>query len=77
MGEGVVRELGMDMHTLFSLKWITWITDKDLLCSTGDSAQCSVPVWMERSTGGSGHTHMYGGVPLLSTRSYHSVVNWL
>ena len=74
MGEGVVREFGMDMYTLLYLKWIT---NKDLLCSTGDSAQCSVPVWMERSTGGNGHTHMYGGVPLLSTRNYHSVVNWL
>ena len=62
----------MDMYTLLYLKWIT---NKDLLCSTGDSAQCSVPVWMERSIGENGY--MYGGVSLLSTRNYHSVVNWL
>ena len=39
MGEGIVREFGMDMYTLLYLKWIT---NKDLLYSTGNSAQCSV-----------------------------------
>ena len=38
-GEGMVRESGMDMYTQFYLKWIT---NKDLLYSTGNSAQCSV-----------------------------------
>ena len=32
--EGIVRELGVDMHTLLYLKWIT---NKDLLYSTGNS----------------------------------------
>ena len=36
-GEGIVREFGMDMYTLLYLKWIT---NKDLLYSTGNSAQC-------------------------------------
>ena len=36
-GKGTVRESGMDMHTLLYLKWIT---NKDLLCSTGNSAEC-------------------------------------
>ena len=35
-GEGIVRELGMDMYTLLCLKWII---DKDLQYSTGNSAQ--------------------------------------
>ena len=35
-GEGIVREFGMDMHTLLYLKWII---NKDLLYSTGNSAQ--------------------------------------
>ena len=35
-GEGIVRELGMDMYTLLYLKWII---NKDLLYSTGNSAQ--------------------------------------
>ena len=38
-GEGIVREFGMIMHTLLYLKWIT---NKDLLYSTGNSAQCYV-----------------------------------
>jgi len=36
-GEGIVREFGMDMYTALCLKWIT---NRDLLCSTGNSAQC-------------------------------------
>ena len=38
-GEGIVRESGMDMDTLL---YLTWRTSKDLLDSTGDSAQSSV-----------------------------------
>ena len=34
--EGIVREFGMDRYTLLYLKWIT---NKDLLYSTGNSAQ--------------------------------------
>ena len=39
MGEGIVRESGMDMDVLL---YLTWRTSKDLLSSTGDSAQSSV-----------------------------------
>ena len=42
-GEGTVRELGTDMYTLLYLKWIT---SKDLLYSTENSAQCHVIAWM-------------------------------
>ena len=35
-GEGIVREFGIDMYTLLYFKWIT---DKDLLYSTRNSAQ--------------------------------------
>ena len=42
-GEGIVREFGMDMYTLLYFKWIT---SKDLLNSTGNSAQCYVAAWM-------------------------------
>ena len=41
--EGTVRELGMDMCAWLFLKCIT---NKDLLPSTGNSAQCYVPAWM-------------------------------
>ena len=43
-GEGIVRESGMDMDTLLCF---TWRTSKDLLDSTGNSAQCHVAAWME------------------------------
>ena len=33
----------MDMYTLLYFKWIT---TKDLLCSTGNSAQCCVAPWV-------------------------------
>ena len=49
MGEGIVREFGMDMYTLLYLKWIT---NKVLLYSTGKSVQCYVAVWMGREFGG-------------------------
>ena len=48
-GEGVVREFGMDMHTLLYLKRIT---NKEVLYSTGNSAQCYVAAWMGRDFGG-------------------------
>ena len=34
--EGIIRECGIDMYTLLYLKWIT---NKDLLYNTGNSAQ--------------------------------------
>ena len=36
LGEGIVKEFGIDMHTLPYLKWIT---NKDLLCRIENSAQ--------------------------------------
>ena len=45
----MVREFGMDMYTLLYLKWIT---NKDVLYSTGNSAQCYVAAWMGREFGG-------------------------
>ena len=41
--EGIAREFAMDMYTLLYLKWIT---NKDLLYSTGNSAQGYVAAWM-------------------------------
>ena len=38
-GEGIVRDFGKVMYTLLYLKWLT---NKDLLYSTGNSAQCYV-----------------------------------
>ena len=40
---GIDREFGMDMYTLLYLKWIT---NRDLVHSTGNSAQRYVTAWM-------------------------------
>ena len=43
VGERIVREFQIDMNTLLYSKWIT---NKNLLYSTGNSAQCYVATWM-------------------------------
>ena len=48
-GEEIVREFGMDIYTLLYLKWIT---NKDLLYSTQNCAQCYVAAWMGGEFGG-------------------------
>ena len=56
-GKGIVKEFGMDMHTLLYLKWIT---NKDLLYSAWDSAQHGV--WQpgrEGSLGENDYMYMY------------------
>ena len=49
LGEMIVREFGMDMYMTLYLKWIT---NKVLLYSTGNSAQCHVAAWMGGEFGG-------------------------
>lgn len=41
--EGIVREFGIDIYTLLYFKCIT---NKDLLYSTWNSAQCYMAAWM-------------------------------
>ena len=55
MGEGIAREFGMDMDTLLCL---TWRTSKELLDSTGSSAQCRVAAGMEGSFGENAYMYM-------------------
>ena len=45
----IVKDFGNVMYTPLYLKWIA---NKDLLYSTWNSAQCSVPSWMEVGFGG-------------------------
>ena len=56
-GEGIVTEFGVDVYTVLYLKWIT---NKDLLYSTGNSAQCYVAAWMGGGLGENGYVYMYG-----------------
>jgi len=48
-GEGIVRALRVDVYTLLYLKWIT---NKDLLYSTRKSVQCYISAWMGGEFGG-------------------------
>ena len=55
--QGIVRKFGMDMYTLLCLKWVT---NKDLLYSTGKSAPCYVAVWVGRELGENGRMYLPG-----------------
>ena len=43
MGQGIDREFGMVVYTQLYLKWIT---NKDRLYSTWNSARCYAAAWM-------------------------------
>jgi len=47
-GEMIVKDFGKVMYTLLYLKWIT---NKSLLYSSWNSAQCYVPAWMGKGFG--------------------------
>ena len=47
--EGIVRKFGINLYRLLYFKWIT---NKDLLYSTGNAAQCYVAAWMGGEFGG-------------------------
>ena len=68
MAVGIVRELRMDMYTLLYLKWIT---NKDLLTLLNIMWQ---PGW-QGSLEENGYMYMYGWVPFLFTWNYHNIVN--
>ena len=44
-----VREFGINIYTP---QYFKWITNKDLLWSTGDSAPCDAAAWMGGEFGG-------------------------
>ena len=56
MGDGTVRDFGKVMYTLLYLKWIT---NKGLLYSTWNSAQCYVPACMGRGSWKNGYMYKY------------------
>ena len=58
MGEGTVRECGMDMDTLL---YLTWRTSKDLRSSTGKFGQYSViTLWFPGGRMGEGTVREFG-----------------
>ena len=73
-GEGIVKDYGKVMYTLLYLKRIT---NKDLLYSTWNSAQCYVAAWVGGDLGENGYLYIYGWVPSLFTWYHHNVFHQL
>ena len=55
--EGLVRVFGMVIYTLLYLKWVT---NKDLLYSTRNSTECHATAWMEGEFGENEYMCLYG-----------------
>ena len=55
-GEEIVKDFGKIVYTLLYLKWIA---NKNLLYSTWNSAQCYVPAWVGGRFGENGYMFMY------------------
>ena len=59
MGERDLREFGVSMY-LLTLLYLKWVTNKNLLYSTGNFAQCYVAAWIEGEFGGEWiHVHVW------------------
>ena len=71
MGKGQLESLELACTLLY----LKWITNKDLLYSTGNSAQCYVATWMGGGVGGE-WIHMCVGLSPFSW-NYYDIVNWL
>ena len=62
---------------MYTLLYLKWITNKDLLYSTANSAQCYVAAWMGGEFGGE-WIHAYVWLsPFVVYLNYHNIVNWL
>ena len=68
MGEGIVRELGMDMSTLLYLKWTP---NKDLQTQGTLRSVRWQPGWEEFGEGIRGYVWLS---PSLFTQNYHNLV---
>ena len=55
--QGLVKDFRRVKYILLSLRWIT---NKDLLYSTWNSAQAYVPAWMGGGLAENGYMYMYG-----------------
>ena len=69
----IARQFEKVMYTLLYPKWVT---NKDLLYSTWNSAQCYVAAWME-SFFLKEWRYIYHGFTLLYSRKQHNIVNRL
>lgn len=68
-GDGVLPAFGMDTSTLL---YSRWMTNKDLQCSSGNSAQSYVAAWKGGGLVETGCVYLYA-----SACNYYNLVNWL
>ena len=81
LGKEIVREFGMDMYIIHIdghiLLYLKWITNKDLLYSTGNSAQCYLATWMGEQFRRE-WIHVYVRLsPFAKHLNHHNIINWL
>ena len=63
---------------MYTLLYLKWITNKDLLYGTLNSTQyCQSGLPGRGALGKNGYTYVCGWVPLLFTWNYHNIVNQL
>ena len=73
----LILVIGLKLVEISFLLCLKWITNKHLLYSTWNSAQCYVPDWIWGVPGENGYIDTYDWVPSLSTWNYHNIVNQL
>ena len=73
-GEGMRKEIGSLGWTCTYHYVLKWITNKDLLYSTGNSAQCYVAAWMVGEFEAGPWICVY---VWLNPFAVHNIVNWL
>ena len=62
---------------MYTLLYLKWMTNKDLLYSTWDSAHCSVPAWIGGAYGEE-WIQVYALLsPIAVHLNYHNIINQL
>ena len=60
---GGYSDLPKVISNRYTLLHLRWLTNKNLLYSTGNSVQCYVEAWIRGSLGEKGYIYMYGCCP--------------
>ena len=61
---------------MYSLLYLKWVTNKDLLYSTGNSAQCQARAWVGGEFGGY-WIHVYVWLSCSAVHLKYHIINWL
>ena len=72
-----LEKIILAIKKVYSLLYLKWITNKEQLYSTGNSAQCYGAARMWGEFRKNAYMNMYGWVPSVVTWNYPNMVNWL